>query len=114
MSRWFWLAAYLLLVAAIVWGLVAARRWALAELATQQSLGNWQQWRDDVQSQDKHLGPTERRIPKSTEPPALVLMRDYFDISLGGAIVFSTVLYWVIVWLFSGALRTASPSKLSS
>jgi hypothetical protein len=44
-------------------------------------------------------------VPKSTEPPALVLMRDYFIVSLVGAILFTTVLYWVIAWFVMGILR---------
>jgi hypothetical protein len=46
-------------------------------------------------------------VPQSGEPPALVLMRDYFSVSLIGALVFSTALYWVIAWLVTGIMRPA-------
>ena len=104
-SRSLWLAGYGLMVAVIVWSLISARNWALAELATPRSIDQWQEWRNDVQEQQAEPGPVRRRVPKSTEPPALVLMRDYFIVSLVGAILFTTVLYWVIAWFVMGILR---------
>ncbi len=99
------LVGYGLAMAAIVWSLLTARDWALAELATPRSLEQWEQWREDVRVQQTEPGPVRRRVPKSTEPPALVLMRDYFGVSLIGAILFTTVLYWVIAWFVVGMLR---------
>jgi hypothetical protein len=32
-------------------------------------------------------------------------MRDYFGVSLAGAILFATVLYWVIAWFVAGILK---------
>jgi hypothetical protein len=57
--------------------------------------------------------PVPRRIPKSAEPPALVLTRDYFAPSLFGALFFSSLLYWVIAWFVTGILssRPAIQSK---
>lgn len=103
---WWWVACYALLMAAIVWSLVSARRWALAELATAKSVGDWQAWRNDVRQSQGLPGPVERRVPKSIEPPALVLMRDYFGVSLAGAVLFGTVLFWVVVWFVTGAVRS--------
>ncbi len=105
-GRWTWLwgACYVVLIGTIVWSLYYARQWALVELATPISVGQWQAWREDVEQQVEHPGPVQRRVPKSTEPPALVLMRDYFAVSLAGAVLFSTVLYWVMAWLVMGAL----------
>jgi hypothetical protein len=45
-------------------------------------------------------------VPKSTEPPALVLTRDYFSVSLGGAVLFSSLLYWVIAWFVTGIVSS--------
>jgi hypothetical protein len=74
-------------------------------LATPRSVEQWQEWREDVRQQQTKPGPVHRRVPKSFEPPALVLMRDYFGVSLFGAIMFTTVLYWVIAWFVTGMLR---------
>jgi hypothetical protein len=98
-----------LLIAVVTWSLISARKWALAELATPQSINDWQAWREDVREQQSQPGPVRRRIPKSVEPPGLVLMRDYFGVALAGAIVFTSVLYWVIAWLVTGILQKPSP-----
>lgn len=105
---WLWSAGYVALLVAVVCSLFAARRWALADLATPQSIDDWQKWREDVRQQQDEPGPVRHRVPKSEEPPALVLMRDYFAVSLTGAIVFSSVLYWVIAWLVSGMVAERS------
>lgn len=104
------IAGYLLLLGAIVWSLIAARKWALAELSTSESIGQWEAWREDVRQQDEQSGPVRRRVPKSAEPPALVLMRDYFTVSLVGAVLFMTLLYWVIAWFVYGILNSSATS----
>jgi hypothetical protein len=95
----------MVVIAAVIWSLIAARRWALTSLATAASVGDWQAWREDVRQQQTEPGPVSRRVPKSAEPPALVLMRDYFAVCLVGAILFVTVLYWVTAWFISGILK---------
>lgn len=111
-GRWLWLWAigYLVLLGVVVWSMFAARKWSLAELAKPNSVAQWEAWRDDVRSQQDEPSPVERSVPKSTEPPALVLMRDYFGVSLCGAIVFSTLLYWIMAWLISGTVARPSPT----
>jgi hypothetical protein len=89
----------------VVWSLFAARRWALTELSTPKAIGQWETWREDVRQQATRPGPVRRRVPNSAEPPALVLMRDYFAVSLVGSILFTTLLYWVIAWFMSGIMR---------
>jgi hypothetical protein len=105
---WLVLAAvgYVVMIVAIVWWLRSARDWALAELATPESIRQWETWRGDVRQQDEQAGPVRRRVPKSAEPPALVLMRDYFAVSLVGAVLFMTLLYWVIAWFVRGILQS--------
>jgi hypothetical protein len=99
------LVVYAVLMSFIVWSLMSARNWALAELATPRSTQQWQEWREDVREQQSDPGPVRRRVPRSMEPPALVLMRDYFGVSLIGAVLFTTVLYWVIAWFVMGMLQ---------
>jgi hypothetical protein len=105
-SRWYWWSApiYLILLASVVWGLISARHWALADLATPQSTAEWEAWRADVRAEQDQSTPVRRAVPKSAEPPALVLMRDYFGVSLTGAILFSSLLFWICTWLLHGML----------
>jgi hypothetical protein len=99
---WLWGAGYVVLVVAVVWWIFSARRWAEAELTKPESTAAWETWRADVIADQHRPAPVQRRVPKSTEPPALVLMRDYFAVSLGGAVFFSSLLYWVIAWFVTG------------
>jgi hypothetical protein len=97
-------AGYVAMVIAIVWSLVSARHWTFAELATPQATEEWQQWREEARRRQ------DRRVPKSEEPPALVLMRDYFAVCLIGAIFFTSLLYWILAWLVIGMFATPSAS----
>lgn len=107
---WLWGAGYAILLAAVVWSLFVARQSALAYLSTETSQNNWQTWRNDVEQQQVNPAPVQRRVPKSVEPPELVLMRDYFGVSLTGAVLFSSVLYWIMAWFITGTLG-ASPKQ---
>jgi hypothetical protein len=110
---WLWATCYMVLIGTIVGSLFYAKRRMLAEFSNGTIVRDWQTWRDDVQQHEETLGPIERRVPTSVEPPALVLMRDYFGVSLAGAVVFTTLLYWIVVWLVTGAISTA-PGLMSN
>lgn len=102
---------YAAMMVALVGWLVSMRRWALVELASANARGDWQAWRDDVVRQQSEPSPVQRRVPKSVEPPGLVLMRDYFGVSLTGAVVFTTVLYWVVMWFVAGIVATRKAAE---
>jgi len=106
-GRWWWLwgIGYVVLLAAVVWWLFSARDWARAELTKPESTTAWETWRADVRADQGRPAPVQRRVPKSAEPPALVLTRDYFGVILGGALFFSSLLYWVIAWLVMGIVK---------
>jgi len=57
-----------------------------------------------VTNQQTNPGPVKRDNTKSEVPPALVLMRDYFVVSLVGATFFTSLLYWIMAWLVTGAI----------
>jgi hypothetical protein len=101
---WLWGISYVLLVGAIVWWLFAAREWARTELTKPESSAAWDNWREEVRAEQNQPVPVQRRVPKSAEPPALVLTRDYFGVSMVGALLFSSLLYWVIAWFVTGIL----------
>lgn len=107
---WLWVAiiGYVAMLGLIVGSLDAAREWALSTMATPKSVDQWEAWREDVRRQQDDQTPVRRRIPKSAEPPTLVLMRDFYAATLGGAILFMSVLYWVTAWLAAGMLTTPS------
>jgi hypothetical protein len=111
LRRWLpWLIAYGVILVAVVVATFKTRDWAIKRLATPNSMAAWQTWRDDVQRQQGKPGPVHRRVPKSDEPPALVMMRDHFSVSLVGAVLFSSILYWVFAWFVTGVIKSAEPT----
>jgi hypothetical protein len=115
-SRKYWIAAgsgYVALVGVLVGGMFALKQSVTTQYSTPESIADWQSWRADVEQQQGGSGPVQRRPPKSTEPPALVLMRDYFVVSLAGAVFFPSILYWVVAWFVAGAM-SSSHQKLGS
>ncbi|MGD9722268.1 MAG: hypothetical protein AB7O59_11500 [Pirellulales bacterium] len=89
---WYWLAAYALMFAAVVWAMFAVRRSVLQEFGTPEAIAQWQAWREAEPNQSKS-GPVARRVPSSNEPPTLVLLRDHFGVMLAAAVVFSSLLF---------------------
>jgi hypothetical protein len=100
-----WTVGYIVLMTAVVGTMFRIRQWAVPDLSSPKSISQWRAWRDEVREQQANRGPVERRVPKSDEPPALVLMRDYFAVLMFGAILFSSMLYWIIAWFVTGILR---------
>jgi hypothetical protein len=93
-----------MLVSGVVATMFWARGTAIRDLSSPQSLADWRTWREDVRQQQSQAGPVERRVPKSEEPPALVLWRDYFGVLVSGAVLFISALYWVIAWFVRGMM----------
>ena len=110
---WLWAIGYVALLVAVVWWLFAARDWAQAELSKPESTAAWEAWREDVKADQNRPAPVQRRVPKSIEPPALVLTRDYFGVSLTGAVLFSSLLYWVIAWFVTGIFSSRQDAAAS-
>ena len=115
-GRWIglWSVGYVALVIAVGWSIFAAREWAQANLSTPESTAAWEAWREDVRASQDRPAPVQRRVPKSAEPPALVLTRDYFAVSLFGALFFSSLLYWVIAWFVTGILTPSVSGRRAS
>jgi hypothetical protein len=99
-----WLVAYFAVIALVVVGVGYMRNVAMAVYGTPQAQTEWDTWREDVKELEKQPYPVKRRVPKSAEPPALVLMRDYFRICLTVAIVLSSVLFGTFMVLVRGAV----------
>jgi hypothetical protein len=99
-----WLAAYALLVAAVVGGVFYGRQQAIATYGTAEAQTEWDTWRADATKHAEDSGPVRRRAPKSVQPPALVLMRDHFAVCLGLALVLSTILFGTLMLFIRGSL----------
>ena len=98
-----WLAAYVAAMCGVVALVLAMRQTTLREMDTPEARAQWQQWRESSPNRDT-TGPVRRRPPSSVEPPALVLMRDYFAVVMSGAVLFSSLLFAALMLAIRGVL----------
>ena len=82
--------------------LLIARQRALSTDSSVASQENWQDWRAEAQRQQEGTGPVSRRVPKSSEPPSLVLLRDHFATSLAIVLTLSSALFFTIAIMVRG------------
>jgi hypothetical protein len=101
-------AIFLAALAATGWGMLRARAWAFATYGGSESQVEWEEWREDVKKNAENPAYVKRRMPKSVEPPALVLMRDYFPVCMAGSLALTGVLAGAFLFFIRGA---ASPSQ---
>ncbi len=99
------IVGYFLVAALIVAGMFAVRQSMVPELSTPQSQADWNAWRAEAAQQDGTHGPVQHAVPKSPEPPLLVLIRDYFPACVIGLLLPLSALYGVIAWMACGVLR---------
>ena len=107
-----WLVAYLLVVTAIVGGLLYARRWVLAELDRPEARAQWEQWRaDEIRRHEDQSGPVRRHPPVSREPPALVMLRDYFVASAVACLAIGSFLFGFFMLVLRGIFSQTERSQ---
>lgn len=103
-----WLALYLLTMAAVVVGLSMARQRALADFANPEARAQWDEFRADIQKtvQDPQ-SPVARRVPKSEEPPTLLLLRDHYWTCLVIALVLTSALFGTFMIMVRGVFGSS-------
>jgi len=106
-----WLLAYVTTMALVAGGLAYGRAQLLATYGTAEAKAEWEEWRTQAKKLAKGAGPVKRRVPKSVEPPALVLMRDHFAVCLGFALLLSTVLFGTFMFFLRGAMWSGGPHR---
>jgi hypothetical protein len=103
------LALYVVLLVGISWAMFVARDRTLAEFDAAGPQQQWQAWREAVKEGEADMGNVKRKVPRSAEPPTLVLLRDHFTVCLVGLLGISSVLYGSIVFLVRGVIKTPAP-----
>jgi len=106
--------AYLLVISLVVGGVIHGRKRALETYGSAAAQAEWEKWRADAKQMAEQPSIVKRRVPGSVEPPALVLMRDYFAVCLAGALVLSTVLFGTFMAFIHGALQTPAAQPRST
>jgi len=109
-----WLVAYFAILTIVVGGVFYGRAQALAIYSSQAAQSEWDSWRADAKKMAEGPGPVKRQAPKSIQPPALVLMRDYFAICLAGAVLLTSVLFGTFMVFLRGAFAPGAKIGASS
>ncbi len=100
---------YLLLLGGVIRGSFFARSWAISVYGSPEAQAEWQAWRSGAEKLSNQ-GPVKRRVPKSDQPPAMVLATTYFGICLTIVLALSTVLFATAVYFVQGVLRSPGRS----
>lgn len=95
---------YFLVAASLLLGLFAARTTATQDFTTANAQQAWEDWRTDAASSDDRDLPVQRSVPRSTEPPTLVLLRDHFAVCAIAGLTLTTVLYWTMAIFIRGMI----------
>ena len=103
-----WLVAWLAVEIVVVGLVFQAREMALREMDTPEARAQWEAWRE-AKPNTTEQGGVRRRPPSSPEPPTLVLLRDHFGVILGGAVLFSSLLFGSVAIVVRGALSSGGP-----
>lgn len=91
-QSWYLVAGLVASMALAAWAAVAARAWAVEQLSTPEARTAWSAWKRDVEVQQP-TAVVQRRVPKSDEPPWLILMRDHFSVMLVTFMVAAALAY---------------------
>ena len=100
-----WLAAYLIVMAALAAGLVITRRQVVAQLSSPKARADWQAWKAETQRQAERPGLPARRPARGDEPPALVLLRDHFGAIMAMSLTLGTFMFGFLAMIVRGAVR---------
>jgi hypothetical protein len=100
------LLTYAIMMTVVVVALVHARGRIVRQYATVGARADWQRWRDVARRQSAGDGPVQRREPASTEPPALVLMREHFVACTALAVTMTSALFVTLAYALRGVIRS--------
>ena len=98
------LGLYIACMAAVVMGLITAKGCAIGRYGTAVADDDWQQWREAASKDAEGDGPVRRRVPKSDDPPLLVLLTEHFWVLLVSSLVFGSVLYFLAYFFIQGTI----------
>ena len=97
-------SGYVLMAIVLVTGLLVARNSASKSFGTETAKRDWEAWRKDAAAQQESSTPVQRSVPRSEEPPTLVLLRDHFGVCVATSLVLTSVLYWTTALFVRGIL----------
>jgi hypothetical protein len=90
---------YLGLLVATMLPMWLMRNVLIEQFNTPEAKAAWLEWRTKTQEDAKRSGPVQRRVVTVDEPPALIILRDYFHAVALTAFAIVTFVYYFIVML---------------
>jgi hypothetical protein len=93
---------YAAVMGALLFGLYTARNSANQNFSTSDARRDWDDWRKSTETSDHTGRPVQRSIPRSQEPPTLVLLRDHFGVCAAASICITSALFWTVAILLRG------------
>jgi hypothetical protein len=110
------LAVYVAVLAGIAIWIVRVRQSMIAQLDQPAQIEDWQEWRAAAAKQDGAHGPVAREVPRSNEPPMLLMMRDNFPAIFFAATVFPAIILGFFLLVLRGVLRQsgAPPNSVTA
>jgi hypothetical protein len=113
-SRWLPLALVVAWAATLGLPPVLLARWRserLVQLSDPAVQAEWTEFREAMKKQTDRSGPVQRKVPKSTEPPELVWLRDYFWLAVAAWVVLAGVLGAFLALAVLGVARGPRPAN---
>ena len=87
----------------MVWGMRFARQRVIDSLGSPEALAQWRAFAEETRKEPAPGQAVARRPVKSDEPPALVLMRDYFTAIAGTSLLIGSFVYAFLAFLVLGS-----------
>jgi hypothetical protein len=88
--------------------LLRVRQGWLERLDRPEEQTHWEEFRRAMREQSGRDGPVQRKVPKSTEPPVRVWLRDHVQLAVVAWLLFVGVLGGFFCLLVAGVLRGAT------
>ncbi len=108
-------AAWLATVCGPPAAFLAWRQQRLLVVGSPEAQAGWDAFRADMRQQSGRDGPVQRKVPKSSEPPELVWLRDYALLAVIAWValvgVLGGFLAVLVIGVARGAPRTGSPAE---
>ena len=104
LSQLGWFVGYLITMAAIVYGMISLRNKQLDGNHSASTQADWQEWRHEAERQSTGKGPVQRRVPKTLDPPIIILFSGNFAVILIFSLLFGSAFYFILYFFVHGTL----------
>ena len=86
----------------------------LEELDDPNVQAEWTEFRDDMKKQSGRSGPVQHKMPKSSEPPLRVWLRDYFWLAVAAWVILGSALYGFFSIAVVGVTRSTALPRINT